>query len=321
MNESPGNNNFAESFEPGAAVEQPPATQMPPVGASVPIPNTDYFEIESKHASASFAVWVTRPYGYEIGNTKYPAIYVTDGNSGAALFGPHSEANALDQVSLFQPYLLINVGYFGQDAHNALTLRNRDLVPPAEPVSEGMAEAVAEDARLGGWTEEEHAEYLRSISDGHADKFLAFLEEELRPVIESRYRVSDEAAGLFGYSYGGLFTLYAMLKRTPMFSTFGAGSPGVLASDSQIFSLQRALREKGEHFDDVRLHITITEAEMTGPSRVFRELGIQFVSLINELKISQFPGLSISSQVTSDETHVTGSTASFFSYLRACYAE
>jgi uncharacterized protein len=292
---------------------------QPPL--AITLPSTDYFELESAHVGGRFAIWVTRPVGYQSSEeVRYPAIYVTDGNVSAAMLAPYAEHTAFDLISAFQPYLQVTVGYTADDAADWLTLRNRDLVPADEPAPPSMIAAVAADAATGGWSQEQHDEYLRLIHSGRAAQFLAFLEDELRPVVAERYRVLPGETGLFGYSYGGLFTLYALFRQSPMFNRFGAGSPGVLSASSQIFALEKQIAERGDGFAGVQLHMTVNELEIVGRSHVYRDLGIQFANLVNTLYLSNHPGLEFTARILSDDSHMTGFTQAFLSYLRTCYA-
>lgn len=287
---------------------------------AVTIPDTDYFELDSSRVGGRFAIWVTRPVDYDSsGETRYPVVYVTDGNVAAAMLAPYAGHVAFELITAFQPYMQVTVGYPPDQAAEWLTLRTRDLVPDDEPAPQSIIDAVAADAETAGWTQEEQDEYIRSIQSGHAAEFLAFFEDELRPVIEERYRVLDGATGLFGYSYGGLFTLYALMRKSPMFRRYGAGSPGVLHPDSQIFRLEQQLADSGEGFDDVQLHLTLNELEITGRSHCYRDLGIQFARLIDKLYLSGHEGLDFSARVLPNDTHMTGFTQSFLSYIRTCY--
>ncbi len=291
---------------------------QPPL--AVTLASTDYFELDSAHVGDRFAIWVTKPVDYDRdASTRFPAIYVTDGNTSAAMLAPYAAHTAFDLIGAFQPYVQVTVGYAPDKAADWLTLRNRDLVPADEPAPPSMIAAVAADAETAGWTQAEHDEYIRSIHEGRAAQFLAFLEEELRPVIDERYRIDPASSGHFGYSYGGLFCLFALMRRSPMFRRYGAGSPGVLHADSQIFRLEQAIAERGEAFDNVQLHLTVNELEITGRSHIYRDLGIQFARLVDRLWLSDHAGLEFSARILPSDTHMTGFTQSFLSYLRACY--
>lgn len=287
---------------------------------AVTLADTDYFELDSARVGGRFAVWVTRPVYYDRdAGARFPAIYVTDGNVAAAMLAPYAGHTAFDLIGAFQPYLQVTIGYPPAEAPDWLMLRNRDLVPADEPAPPSVIAAVAADAETAGWTQQEHDDYIRMIHSGRAAQFLAFLETELRPVIEERYRVLDGATGLFGYSYGGLFALYALMCQSPMFRRYGAGSPGVLSADSQIFRRERQLADSRAGFDSAQLHLTVNELEITGRSHCYRDLGIQFARLIDILWLSQHAGLDFSARILPSDTHMTGFTQSFLSYLRTCY--
>ena len=69
-----------------------------------------------------------------------------------------------------------------------------------------------------------------------APKFLAFIEKEVIPFIESKYRVTDDRT-LSGYSYGGTFATYALFNRPGLFNTVCIGAPGF--SDNLVPEAQK----------------------------------------------------------------------------------
>jgi uncharacterized protein len=175
--------------------------------------------------------------------------------------------------------------------------------------------ATARDA--GAMTREYMDAYLAELADTHADVFLDFLTDELHPHLRSRLRVSESGHGLFGYSYGGLFTLYAWLREAAPFATFGAGSPGVTVADSQAFRLVDALPAPGEDSAARRLHVTLNEAELLGAVPLYREVARNALAVVEQLH-----GKGRSRDVSSamlHETHLTGLQASFLSYLKTCH--
>ncbi|MFF1946284.1 alpha/beta hydrolase [Rhodococcus qingshengii] len=289
--------------------------------AQTPGLRSEYYEVRSEKVDADFAVWVTCPVGYESNANSYPVVYVTDGNTAAPTLEPFVEMNNLDLICRVEPYIQVAVGYVGREVHRSWILRCRDLVPPEEPLSAGVLEALEIDSELAGWSEEEHNDYLAGMQNGQADRFLRFLEEELHPFIEGKYRTRRDMTGLFGFSYGGLFSLYALLQEKSIFSRLGAGSPGVLTPESQIFTMMDRLSENGFAFGDTRIHLTVNALEITGKSRCYRELGIEFARLINEFYLKDFPGLIFTSRIhDEDATHITGFAQSFHGFLRACYS-
>ena len=82
----------------------------------------------------------------------------------------------------------------------------------------------------------------REMSGG-GENFLKFLKTELITFVDSEYRTNPEERILNGYSYGGLFTMYAFLIEHNLFNGYIAGSP-YLANDLE--SLENVLNEKSE---------------------------------------------------------------------------
>ena len=276
--------------------------------------DTDYLEVPAK-SGHTYGVWVTTPPGYADGDDPLPLIYVMDGNFAVGQTAPLIVSQA-DPFLSVAPYIQVSVGYAGEEAEHWARLRNRDLVPPGEPVSDEMV-ATLEAAREAGAMSQEHVDaYLHELRDTHADVFLSFLVDELHPQLASQYRVSESGHGLFGYSYGGLFALYAWLSGGHPFATIGAGSPGVATADSQVWGLVDALA--GREPDGTRLHVTLNEAEVIGPVPIYRQIARHALAVVERLHAVD-RSTDVTVQMLHD-THVTGIPASFLSYLKTCHA-
>ncbi len=66
---------------------------------------------------------------------------------------------------------------------------------------------------------------------GGADNFLKFIETELMPEIEKRYRVTPYKM-LAGHSLGGLFAVHAMVTKPDLFNSYIAVSPATAVGQS-----------------------------------------------------------------------------------------
>ncbi|WP_312090150.1 alpha/beta hydrolase-fold protein [Chryseobacterium sp.] len=60
---------------------------------------------------------------------------------------------------------------------------------------------------------------------GHSDKFISFLEKELKPYIESQFKTTDKY--LFGQSLGGLLATEVLLKKPELFNNYFIISPSL----------------------------------------------------------------------------------------------
>ncbi|GAA1984044.1 alpha/beta hydrolase [Amycolatopsis minnesotensis] len=274
--------------------------------------DTDYFELRSSGGHA-YGVWVTTPPGYDPATTQAPVLYVLDGNWAVGMTAPLIVTQR-DPMQRIQPYIQVSVGYAGEEAQHWARLRNRDLVPPGEPVAQEFIDAVELGIQTGAMTREEADAYLAELRETHADAFLGFLTGELHPRIERDYGTAASGHGLFGYSYGGLFSLYAWLSGSTLFESIGAGSPGVIGEDSQIFA---QLRDLGEGLPAAKLHVTFNDQELVGDLAVYQNLAKNTATLLHRFTSR---GGAVTSAIL-HETHVTGLQASFLSYLRTCRAQ
>lgn len=272
---------------------------------------TDYFEMRSR-AGHDYGVWVTTPPGYGPAATRAPVVYVLDGNWAVGLTAPLI-VTQMDPMQPIQPYIQVSVGYAGEEAQDWDRLRNRDLVPPGEPIAQALVDAVEMGVNAGARSREEADAYLAELRDTHADVFLRFLTAELHPRIKHDYGTAPSGHGLFGYSYGGLFALYAWLTGDTVFDSIGAGSPGVVADDSQIFALLDAM---GESRRATGLHVTFNDRELLGELAVYQGLAKNTATVLHHLTAR---GEAVTRDIL-HETHLTGLQASFLSYLRTCRA-
>lgn len=280
------------------------------------LPDTEYLEVTAQ-SGHRYGVWVTTPPEYLDSTDSMPLIYVMDGNFAVGLTAPLIVAQA-DPYLTIARYIQVSVGYAGSEASDWARLRNRDLVPPGEPASDDLVAALATARDAGAMTDDQMDAYLLDLADTHADVFLDFLADELHPQLQSRFRVSESGHGLFGYSYGGLFAIYAWLREAAPFATIGAGSPGIASPDSKVFELIDGLPALGETPDARLLHVTLNEAELLGDIPLYRGVARNVLAAVEELR-AKGRSQDVSSALL-QETHVTGVQASFLSYLKACHA-
>ncbi len=279
------------------------------------LPDTEYLEVTAR-SGHRYGVWVTTPPGYADSTDPLPLIYVLDGNWAVGLTAPLIVTQA-DPYLAIAPYVQVSVGYAGEEAADWAHIRNRDLVPPGEPVGDDMLATLAAARESGAMTPEQVDAYLAELAEPRADLFLDFLTGELHPHLRSRLRVSESGHGLFGYSYGGLFALYAWLCDTGLFASVGAGSPGVASTDSRVFDLVQALPEPAGDAAAPRLHITLNEAEILGEVPFYRAMARNVLTAVEQLR-TRGRSERVSNALLR-ETHVTGLQASFLSYLKTCH--
>ena len=68
---------------------------------------------------------------------------------------------------------------------------------------------------------------------GGADKMLSFIADELRPIIKKGYNVNEYEI-LIGHSFGGIFSIHALLKRPTLFDAHVSISPSLWWDDQSL---------------------------------------------------------------------------------------
>ena len=145
---------------------------------------------------------------------RYPVLYMHDGQNLMDASTAHSgewrvdeTAEQLIQAGEVEPLIIVGVS------------NTSDRIPEYTPVA---------DSRYGG---------------GNADAYGRFLVEELKPMIDARYRTrtGPEDTGLAGSSLGGLVSLYLGLEYPGTFTRLGVISPSVWWADRDIVKKVRTL--------------------------------------------------------------------------------
>ena len=162
-----------------------------------PIVIGEAFTLQSDILGEDRAVLVHRPNGYDQSEQVYPVLYLLDGDAHF-----HHTTGIIDFLS--------RDGQIPQMLVVALpnTDRTRDLTPK---------------------TSTDTANNFPTA--GGADKFLAFLTEELAPFIEAHYRTAPFRV-LVGHSFGGLFAVHALLSQPENFDAYVAISPSLWWNDA-----------------------------------------------------------------------------------------
>ncbi len=200
------------------------------------------------------------PAGYQNNQQRFPVLYLTDGD----IHGPHT-AGTLDYLAKFDqtPHMIV-VGIV-----NPPQTRERDLTVTS--------------------TEQQTAQQL-----ANADRFLAFVEQEVIPFVKKRYRTLDYQA-LSGTSHGGQFAINALVKRPGLFHGVVAISPSLYWDKAQMLALTELALKSDQLQGRLYLSIANEESTMTEPFQKFVELTQRYPS----------ETLVVTSQIFGTETHNT----------------
>jgi hypothetical protein len=220
------------------------------------------------------------PLGYEESNASYDVLVGVDANGQ---FGTLVEmARSLRQGEQIPPLIIVGIGYpVGGYQVSSEPRRRREL---------SISEMVAHDAAPEG--------------TGGAPDLLAFVMDDLVPLIDSRYRANPEDRALYGHSIGGLFGLYALLYGEGTFSRFIVGSPSLWFDRRKLFDMEAAYAEghqslPGKVFLSVGLLDDDELSQPLGNGRMISNVR----DLDNILKLRQYQGLEWDTVYFPDENH------------------
>lgn len=175
--------------------------QKPSVPAD-PVPNHETFTVDSKQVNETRTINVWLPENYATTQESYPVLYMPDGGTKEDF--PHI-ANTLAeliQAKKIKPVILVGIEN---------TVRRRDLSPPTQ---------VEKDKEIAPVV-------------GESAKFRAFIEQELFPLIQSKYRTTDNK-GIIGESLAGLFVMETFFVQPEMFDTYIAMDPSLWWNNHQM---------------------------------------------------------------------------------------
>jgi predicted alpha/beta superfamily hydrolase len=221
-------------------------------------------------------ILVRTPAGYETNKLAYPVLYMTDGDAHIAHTGSTIEFLARNG----RMSEMIVVGITNTD-------RTRDLTP----------------------TKATGANAAQFPTAGGADNFLKFIETEVIPEIEKRYRVQPYRV-LAGHSFGGLFTVHALITRPELFNSYVAVSPSLQWSDD-------ATLKRAEEFFKTRKELRATLFTSLGNEPGAISKGFEQFKQI--LAKNQIKGFESEVQQMTDEDHGSVVLRSHYSGLRKVY--
>lgn len=161
----------------------------------VQMANTQQFTLHSTAVNDDFEIMVGLPFGYSQSDSRYKVLYVLDAN---VTFGM---VNDIQTLMSFEPenpaMIIVGIGY--KDFGNWIQKRARDYMPSAVSSAPGS---------------------------GGADDFLSFLENQLIPEVDKRFRTNGSKL-IYGHSTAALFGLYTLFQSPGLFEGYIITSPSV----------------------------------------------------------------------------------------------
>ena len=224
-------------------------------------------EIQSKELEEKRIVNIYLPEGYrQEDSTKYPVIYLLDGSAdedfihivGLVQFNNFSWINRVPKS--------IVVGIANID-------RKRDFTFPT--------------------TIEETKK--RSPTSGKSERFINFIEKELQPFIERKYR-TNESKMIIGQSLGGLLATEILLKKPTLFNKYVIISPSLWWDDGTLLKQNSA----------------ILQADFTQKTDIYIGVGKEGLAPLSQPHVMEVDANLLAEKITNSKSK---NVTVFFDYL------
>lgn len=246
---------------------------LPAFAQPRPIP-VENVPVESRILDEIRTAWVQLPRSYATSRQRYPVVVFTDAESNFGFTA--ATVDYLARTGRMPEAIL--VGVTNND-------RTRDLTPT-------------------------RADFDQHPTSGGAPRFLTFIETELLPDIDRRFRTTPYRV-FIGHSLGGLLALDALFTRPKLFDALIAISPSLTWDDRWAFKQASALIESNKLLNNTLVLTMANEGE--APRR-------EFDALSTLLGAHPVPGLEFTPLSFDDEDHGSTVMPAEYAGLKAVFA-
>ncbi len=186
------------------------SSKYPDIAANTPNP-PHIMTVASELLGETRRVYVQLPEGYESSETRYPVLVVLDGEWLFELARAHVRFfSKYDVMDVNIPKMIV-IGIENTD-------RDRNFTPTEKSGDENEFPTA-----------------------GEADLFLEFLDTELLPLLDRKYRTAPSRT-VAGWSFGGLLAMYAAVAKPDLFDAHLCISPAIWWDDDYVFEKYRDAR-------------------------------------------------------------------------------
>nr|WP_312325084.1 alpha/beta hydrolase-fold protein [Acinetobacter oleivorans] len=174
--------------------------------------NQAQFQIKSKNTGHDYLIQIYKP-PVAPPQHGYPVLYILDGNATFPSAANIAQSIGAGSAKLgLDPLMIVAVGYPQQKTFD-MQKRAYDYTP--KPSAEFQAQG--------------------KYKYGGADKFINFLNDELKPEIAKQFSVNSQQQSLYGHSFGGLLVLYHFFQKPDAFQRYFAASPSLWFDQGMLF--------------------------------------------------------------------------------------
>ena len=231
-------------------------------------------EIESKELSETRILNIYLPEGYnENDSLNYPVIYLLDGSADEDFIHITGlvQYNSFEWVNRVPKSIVVGI---------ATVDRRRDFTFPT---------TIEDDKKSYPTT-------------GHSEKFIAFIEKDLQPFIDAKYRTTDSKT-IIGQSLGGLLATEILLTKPDLFNTYIIISPSIWWDNGSLLNLDAEITR--DSFDQqTEMYIGVGKEGPT-PTAIPRVMEEDAKLLADKIEASESQNIHVHFDYLPEEDHAT----------------
>lgn len=224
------------------------------------------------------------PEGYDK-ETKYPVIYLLDGSADEDFIHVVGivQYNTFSWINRIPKSIVIGI---------ANKNRKRDFTSPATQASD-----------------------RKSIpNNGGSAKFIAFLEKELQPYVEKKYK-TDGFKTIIGQSLGGLLATEILFKKPMLFNNYVIISPSLWWNDGALLKAKPVVLDK-DYSKSTKIYIGVGKEGSFDGKRIMED---DAKLLYEKIKQGQSKSVSVHFDYLPEEDHATVTHPAIFNAFRILY--
>jgi predicted alpha/beta superfamily hydrolase len=246
-------------------------------------------EIQSKALGEKRTLNIYLPEGYtKSDTTKYPVIYLLDGSADEDFIHIVGlvQFNSFEWINLVPKSIVVGI---------ATVDRRRDFTFPT---------TIEKDKKAYPTT-------------GHSDNFISFLEKELQPFIEKRYK-TNAAKTIIGQSLGGLLATEILFKKPALFNKYIIVSPSLWWDNGSLLNQDLKAFQAGLN-KPTEVYIAVGKEGLT-PTAIPRVMEVDANLLAEKIKKTKTENVKLHFDYLPQEDHATIMHQAVFNAFRLLYS-
>jgi len=234
----------------------------------------EIIELQSKVLSEKRTLNIYLPEGYNPNDTiKYPIIYLLDGSADEDFIHIVGlvQYNSFEWINIVPKSIVVGI---------ATVDRRRDFTFPTTIETDKKTFPTA----------------------GHSDKFITFIETELQPYIETKYK-TNQSKTIIGQSLGGLLETEILLKKPTLFTKYIIVSPSLWWDNGSL------LNQNAEILNEIfkqqtEIYIGVGKEGLT-PTEIPRVMEVDANLLADKMKATKSKYVKVFFDYLPQEDHST----------------